>query len=147
MSKLLKFNLWQWFKGYRLGGPGNALTGLLDRLIALTKIPAPDTPQLIRRITIMERDIVLPIKGAAIAMLLQSFYSTPWIGIVSGTLDVAVESVRYFFWLYVLVNAVVAAMLLTMRWLPLGLIEWAVFCMSLVDGVFLGALTLVTGGY
>jgi signal transduction histidine kinase len=147
MSNWLKFNLWQWFKGYRVGGPGNALTGLLDRLIALLKIPAPDTPQLVRRITIMERDIVLPIKAAGIAMLLQSFYFTPWIGIVSGTLDVAVESVQYFFWLYVLVNVVMASLLLSMRWLPLALIEWAVFFMSLVDGVFLGALTLVTGGY
>jgi signal transduction histidine kinase len=95
----------------------------------------------------MERDIVLPIKAAAIAMLLHSFYFTPWIGIVSSNLDVAVEATQYFFWLYIGFNVVVAAILLAMRWLPLALIEWAVFTMSLVDGIFLSSLTLVTGGY
>jgi len=147
LSSFMKLDLWRRLRGYRLGGPENALTRVLDGLIALLKIPSPDTPQLIRRITIMERDIVLPIKAAGIAMLLQSFYFTPWIGIVSGTLDVAVESVQTFFWVYISVNVLVAALLLGMRWVPLGLIEWSVFAMSLVDGIFLGALTLVTGGY
>src|SRR3954470_16673265 len=127
MPSFMKFGLWQRVKGYHLGGPENVVTGLLDRLISLLKIPSPDTPQLVRRITIMERDIVLPIKAAGIAMLLQSFYFTPWIGIVSGTLDVAVESVQYFFWLYISVNVLVASLLLGMRWLPLALIEWGVF--------------------
>jgi signal transduction histidine kinase len=143
----MKFGPWQWLKHYRLGGPENALSALLDRLIALLRIPSPDPPQLIRRISIMERDIVLPIKVAGIAMLMQSFYFTPWIGIVSGTLDVAVESIQYFFWFYISANVVTASLLLGMRWLPLALVEWAVFVMSLVDGVFLGALTLVSGGY
>ncbi len=90
---------------------------------------------------------MLPIKAAAVAMLLHSFYFTPWIGIVSSNLDVAVESTQYFFWLYVGVNIVVAALLLLMDRLPLAALEWAVFTMSLVDGIFVSALTLVTGGY
>ena len=41
----------------------------------------------------------------------------------------------------------VAGLLLGIRHVPLGVIEWAVFVVTLVDGVFLSALTLVTGGY
>src|SRR6266704_88055 len=70
----------------------------VKRLIELLKIPPPSTPQVLERIETMERDIVLPIKVAGIAMLLQSF---PWIGEASGTLDVPVEYARYFLWVYV----------------------------------------------
>src|SRR5438128_429605 len=68
----------------------------LDHLVALLRIPPPDTPKLVQRISVMERDIVLPVKAACIAMLLYSFYGSPWIGIVSGNLEVAVESTQYF---------------------------------------------------
>ncbi len=44
-------------------------------------------------------------------------------------------------------NAVVAGLLLAMRRLPLPLVQWAVFAMSLVDGIFLSALVALTGGY
>src|ERR1700681_2372809 len=80
-------------------------------------------------------------------MLLYSFYFTPWIGNISSALDVAVESTQYFFWLYIVVNIVVAGVLLCLRWLPLTLIQWVVFAMSLIDGIFLSSLTMVSGGY
>ncbi len=143
----MNFGLSESVKKQGLRGLAQRCARFLEHAVALLKIPPPDTPQLIKRITFMERDIVLPVKAACIAMLLQSFYQSPWIGIVSGNLDVAVESTQYFFWLYILVNALVAALLLGMRWVPLALIEWAVFVISLVDGIFLAALTLVTGGY
>ena len=41
----------------------------------------------------------------------------------------------------------VAGLLLAMRRVPLLLVQWAVFAMSLVDGIFLSALVVVTGGY
>jgi signal transduction histidine kinase len=66
---------------------------------------------------------------------------------VHSELDLEVEAVESFFWVYVGINVVVAALLLTIRRWPLGLIQWAVFSMILVDGLFLSALTLVTGGY
>lgn len=143
----MNFGLSEPTKQPGLRGLAERCLRFLDHAVALLKIPPPDTPQLIRRITFMERDIVLPIKAACIVMLLQSFYHSPWIGIVSGSLEVAVESTQYFFGLYILVNILVAALLLGMRGVPLGLIEWSVFVMSLVDGIFLSALTLVTGGY
>ena len=44
-------------------------------------------------------------------------------------------------------NVVVAGLLLAMRRVPLLLVQWAVFAMSLVDGIFLSALVALTGGY
>lgn len=115
---------------------------LLDAL----KIPAPESSQLLQRITAMERDIILPIKAAAIVMLLY-FFLKPWTAAAVNALDVADESAKSFFWVYVAVNAVVAVLLLAIRRLPLALIEWVVFAISLIDGIFLASLTLVTGGY
>ena len=74
----------------------------LRRVLAAMEIPAPDPPRLLRRIEIMERDIMLPLKAFAIGMILYSFVSTPWFGLVSSMLDIAIETVQYLFWFYVL---------------------------------------------
>src|SRR5262245_33748457 len=84
-----------------------ALARVLPRLTELLRIPAPETPQLLRRIIVMERYIVLPIKAAGLIMLLQ-FYLTPWTGRVNSALDVEVETIQYFFWIYIAVNILVA---------------------------------------
>ena len=83
---------------------------------------------------------MLPIKAAGIVMI-YSFYFTRWIIEVRTVLDLEVEAVESFFWVYVGVNVVVAGLLLAMRRLPLALIQWLVFAIILVDGVFLSALT------
>jgi signal transduction histidine kinase len=143
----MTYGLWQRLRHYGFRDLAKAIARFPGRAAELLKIPAPDAPQLIDRITAMERDLVLPLKAAAIAMLLHSFYFTPWFGKVLGTLEIAVETTQYFLWIYIGVNIVVAGVLLGMRRLPLPLVSWVVFAMSLVDGIFLSALTVVTGGY
>src|SRR6266581_524507 len=112
----------------RIGVAGlGPLAHFLDRVIAALKIPAPDTPELVHRIQIMERRIILPVKAAGVAMLLYSFYFTPWIGQVSSALDVEVEATQYFLGVYIGVNVVVDAFLLGMRRLHETLVQWIVF--------------------
>src|ERR1043166_4111589 len=89
---------------------------------------------------------MLPIKAVGILMI-YSFYLTSWTGFAHTALDVDIEAIEYFFWVYVGVNVVAAALLLRMRQLPATLMQWVVFIMILVDGLFLSALTLVSGGY
>jgi len=148
--KWLKHHPWQLF-GFGQAHDSNARATrfqlFLDRIILLLRLPAPDIPQLLRRIRTMERDVILPIKVAGIAMLLYSFYLTPWMGLVLSALDIAVETTQYFLWIYIGINIVGAILVLRMRHLPLALVEWTVFTISLVDGMFLACLTLVTGGY
>ena len=96
-----------WIKRGRLGRLANSARTLLHRMLALVKIPPPDAPQLLQRIELMERDIILPLKAAGVAMLLYSFYFRPWIGRVLSALDIAVQSTQYLFWVYVAINLVV----------------------------------------
>lgn len=113
----------------------------------LLRISSPEVPEMVNRIAVMERDIVLPIKLAGVAMLLYSFYFSPWILLATSALDVAVEAVQYFFWIYVLLNVLVAVVLLNMHRIQLAALQWIVFVTCLIDGLFVSALTLMTGGY
>src|SRR5256885_1534000 len=139
-------SFWRHLKANRSGGFFGASASIFRRLLRLLEIPAPEAEQWIRRITIMERHIMLPIKAAGIIMI-YSFYFTSWISAVHTELELAVEAVQSFFWVYVGINVVAACLLLAMRRLPLSLMQWVVFSMILLDGLFLSALTLVTGGY
>jgi hypothetical protein len=126
----MKQSHWQWLK----------------RLLTLMEIPAPDPPRLLRRIEITECDLMLPLKAIAIAIIFYSFVSTPWLNLTLSTLDIAVETVQYIFWFYVLANAVFAALLLNTMRLPLAIVQWTVVTSSLVDGLFITGMALLTGG-
>ena len=139
--------MWMWLGRNVFELKGEAFKRLLDRVIELVRIPAPDTPKLLQRVVMMERDIVLPLKVAGISMLLYSFYRSHWTNIVLSELEISIEFTQYFLWIYIGSNLVVAALLFGIKRVPLPAIEWAVFVVTLVDGIFLSALTLVTGGY
>ncbi len=136
-----------WFKEGRFSGLQRFGFEFVRRLGAALQMPLPDAPEWLRRISIMERDIILPIKAVGIPMLFYLFYFRPWISIVSDALGVELEATRYFFWFYIVINMAVAGVLLAMRRLPLALVQWVVFCIGLVDGIFLSTLALATGGY
>jgi len=121
-------------------------TQWLKRLFTALEIPAPDPPRLLHRIKTMERNIMLPVRAVAIGAILYSFVSTPWFGLALSTLDVAVETVQYIFWFYALSSIVLAVPLLNMRRLPLAVVQWTVVTSSLVDGLFIAGMTLITGG-
>jgi signal transduction histidine kinase len=118
----------------------------LKRLAALFEIPAPDPPLLLRRIVMMERNIMLPIKVVFIGIILYSFDITPWVGMANNALDVVVETVQFIFWFYILANFILAAILFAAERLPLAVVQWTVITSSLVDGIFIAGMALVTGG-
>ncbi|MDD5139701.1 MAG: HAMP domain-containing sensor histidine kinase [Verrucomicrobiales bacterium] len=118
----------------------------LNRLARLFEIPAPDPARLFHRIVMMERNIMLPIKAVFIGMILYSFDVTPWISLASGTQDVVVETVQYIFWFYMLANLILAVILFAAERLPLAAVQWSVFTGSLVDGIFIAGMALLSGG-
>jgi signal transduction histidine kinase len=118
----------------------------LKRLPALFEIPAPDPPRLLRRIVVMERNIMLPVKAVFIGMILYSFDITAWVGLENNTLDVVVETVQFIFWFYILANFILAVILSAAERLPLAVVQWTVVTSSLVDGIFIAGMTLLTGG-
>ncbi|HEU6447693.1 MAG TPA: HAMP domain-containing sensor histidine kinase [Verrucomicrobiae bacterium] len=118
----------------------------LRRLPALFEIPAPDSGRVRSRIEFMERNVMLPVKAAFIAFIWYSFHYSPWIRQISSALDIAVDMVQGVFWFYLGANVIFAAILLVSRRLPLALVQWTVVTSSLVDGLIIAAMTLVTGG-
>jgi len=89
---------------------------------------------------------MLPLKAFFIGIILYSFVSTRWFGLASSMLDVAVETVQDLFWFYVLANLIFALLMLNSARLPLAIVQWTVVTSSLVDGLFLAGLALLTGG-
>jgi signal transduction histidine kinase len=118
----------------------------LKRLPALFEIPAPDPPRLLRRIVMMERNIMLPIKAVFIGIISYSFDYTAWVGIANNTLDVVVETVQFIFWFYILANVLLAMLLLAAERLPLAAVQWTVVTSNFVDGIFIAGMALLTGG-
>jgi signal transduction histidine kinase len=118
----------------------------LKRLPALFEIPAPDPPRLRRRIVMMERNIMLPVKSVFIAIISYSFDITSWVGLANSTLDVMVETVQFIFWFYILANIILALLLLAAERLPLAVVQWTVVTSNFVDGIFIAGMALLTGG-
>ena len=118
----------------------------LKKLPALFEIPAPDPPRLLRRIVMMERNVMLPIKAVFIGMILYSFDITPWVGLANSTLDVVVETVQFIFWFYIPINVIMAVFLIAAEKLPLAVVQWTVVTSNFVDGIFVAGMALMTGG-
>ena len=143
----MQAGLWGWLTKHRGEGWARGLRRLSRGGVSLLEISTPDRNQLLRRITKMERDIFLPVKAAGIAMLLFAFYRGTWIRQAMDYLSIAVEWTRYFLWCYIPANVLIAVVLLTLRRLPLGLVQWVVFFSGLLDAIFLSGLTVLTAGY
>ena len=131
--------------------PGSFLTSTqtawLRRLPSLFEISAPDPARLLRRIQLMERNFILPVKAAFIGMIWFSFFKDqPWMNQISSTLDVTVEEVQTIFGFYVLGSLVLAVGVLGAGRVPLALVQWSVVTSSMVDGLFIAGMALITGG-
>lgn len=127
----------------------------LKSLGHLLAMPSPDPGQQEWRIRLVERDLGLLIKAVVLAILFYFLYWSSWVADSPVNPNVALEKVtwgfaqrviQHVFLLYVAVNIGVASILLGNRQVGLPLVQWTVFTIALVDGLFLGALIAVTGG-
>jgi signal transduction histidine kinase len=118
----------------------------LKRLPSFFEIPAPDPSRLLRRIELMECNLILPVKAVFIGMILYSFNYQHWVGEISSTLDIALETVQSIFFFYILVSVLLAALVVAAGHLPLAVVQWTVVTSSMVDGLFIAGMALITGG-
>lgn len=122
----------------------------LRALPDLLKLQSPDSVQHAARIRYMERNLTLPVKAAVALVLCYYLFFAHWFETVTMEnipREVAFETIRRFFLIYVILNGGVASLLIAMDQLPLKWIEHVVFTIAWIDGIFLAALTLVTGGF
>ncbi len=122
---------------------GQKLIRLWSLLKAAARESADVEPQVVR----VERNLILPIRLAAVAMLYHSFHFSPWIRLVSYSLDVGVETVVSLFWIYAAASIGGGVIVLAAPRFPAALTRGTIIFLSLLDALFLAGLTLITGGY
>jgi signal transduction histidine kinase len=119
----------------------------LERLRQVLKPVAPDPAEQLFRLKAVERDIVLPIKLLYIGIVTYFFYFSTWYGEMGTAREIAEAGVERFFIIYSILNTANAAYLIAKRRLPLARAHRFIFGISVLDSLFLGALTVVTGGF
>ena len=119
----------------------------LGRLRELLREIAPSSDQMAGRLRTVEKDVVLPVKGAFIAINFYFLYLSRWFEDLKLPRPIAQQYVERFFLLYVLINVGVAVVLLRTNRLAMTTVQRIVFFSNFVDGVFVAALTFITGGF
>lgn len=130
----------------KVTSPAKAIVTGWERFNAAIQIPTPTGAEILRRIVVVERDIVLPVKSVAIAILLYSFYSSPWFTNISSTIEIGVESVQTMLWGYIAINVLAALPVLAARRVPMSFLQWVVFPMVLLDAAFILTISILVGG-
>jgi len=119
----------------------------LGQLLRSLELPAPEKAQRLARLQAVERNIVLPLKLFAILAILYSLHKSPWFGLPLGSFEITITTVNTLFAAYVGCNILGAGVLVLSGRLPFSMVHWTLFALSLIDGIFIGALTLLSGGY
>lgn len=121
-------------------------TQTLQHLQELLRPTTPDPAQQLFRLKAIERDIILPIKALYLGILVYYFYLTPWYGESESAREMAVGLTKYFLGVYLVANIAVGIFLIKSKRLSLAWGQRVVFVMSVLDSLFLAAITLVTTG-
>ena len=121
-----------------------------DRILKLRGLLAtgrPEPAQQAERIVKMMRDVVLPSKAGVCVVVLYYFFYSGWSSEEKNTVSVTLDTLKDFFLVYLACNFFGAVFFVSWRRLPTGLIQWLAFILGLLDGVFMGGLTVATGGF
>src|SRR5688572_14220217 len=108
---------------------------------------SPTQQEMSFRLQSVERDIILPVKAVVIGLLLYNFYYTKWFEDSAIPWSVAQYTVERFFLIYLALNAVVATLLIFSHKIGSVFVQRVIFTSNFVDGLFVAALTFVTGGF
>lgn len=122
----------------RIGQP-NALKTEFEKIDE-----SPDVANQIRRLLLMERDIMLPVKIVFLGFLIYFIHASHWLRQVD---EFPLSATQPIVWSYACLNLAVAALLISFRHLRLSSLHTAVFAMNVIDGLFLSFICIITGGY
>lgn len=125
------FGAWRWLK----------------RLPATLTPARPEPREHAERIVALQRNIVMPARLLAMACVFFYLYNTPLLSKVVSEYGVIFDTIENTFGGCALVTAVAAVLFYVPRRFPPDTVQWLVFIVGLSDGVFLGGLTVLTGGF
>ena len=100
-----------------------------------------------RRQLARQRNIFLPARLVVAAIVLFQFYNSRWLGDPVNPYGVIFETILKVIVAYALVVLSVTTLFYVVKKFPLSAIQWFVFTLGLADGLFLGSLTILTGGF
>jgi signal transduction histidine kinase len=100
-----------------------------------------------RRHVARQRNIFLPARLIVVTAVLYQLYTSPWLAYVVNTYGVVFETIQGVIRAYATLAVVATVVFFVVRRFPPGIIQWLVFFFGLADGVFLGGLTVLTGGF
>lgn len=94
-----------------------------------------------------QRNIFLPARLVVAAIVLFQFYTSPWLGESVNPYGVIFETILNLFVTYAMVVLAITAVFYVVKQFPPRAIQGLVIALGIADGVFLGGLTLLTGGF
>ena len=119
----------------------------LKRLPAALAAPEREPAEHAQLILTLQRSIVLPARALTVAIVLYHFYNSPWLNTAVTDYAVVVETIQRLFVSCAMFMMVAAVLFYVVRRFPTGSVQWLVFTVGLMDGVFLAGLTVITGGF
>jgi signal transduction histidine kinase len=126
---------------------GNAGDKAWSRWLQQLTRKMPDTSHEASRIRTVERNLGLPIRAFLLVFLGYQLLVSPWFDDLVLLREAHLEVVQLFFVLYLVLTVVGGMLLAAMDRLPLAAVRQTVLVLCLLDALFLGALTVVTGGF
>ena len=119
----------------------------LKRLPATLAAARPEPREHAERILTLQRNIIMPARLLAVAFVLFYLHNSPWLSRAVNEYGVMFETIENTFAACALLAVVAAVIFYVPRRFPPGIVQWLVFIIGLGDGVFLGGLTVLTGGF
>jgi signal transduction histidine kinase len=100
-----------------------------------------------RRHVTTQRNILLPARLIVAGIVLYQIIATPWLLDIVNTYGVVVETIQDLCLTYAALILVLTVLFVVVRRFPPASVQWFVFLLGLADGIFLGGLTVLTGGF
>ena len=100
-----------------------------------------------RLILTMQRSVILPARLLTVVVVLYFVFRSPWLGNAENTYAVVFKTIRATFVACAVFMLAAGGLLYLLRRFPPGMVQWLVFAVGLADGVFLGGVTVLTGGF
>jgi signal transduction histidine kinase len=100
-----------------------------------------------RRHVTTQRNILLPARLIVAGIVLYQIFATPWLLDIVNTYGVVVETIQDLCLTYAALILVLTVLFVVVRRFPPASVQWFVFLLGLADGIFLGGLTVLTGGF
>lgn len=119
----------------------------LKRLPATLGAARPKPSEHAEWIVTLQRNIIMPTRLVTVAFVLYYLHNSPWLSRAVNEYGVMFETIQNTFAGCALLALATTVVFYVPRRFPPGAVQWLVFIIGLGDGVFLGGLTVLTGGF